>query len=79
MHHRHRGFSIRPTEDEGKLARSYAILREISTGEAFKRALLEKIEDEYYIAVADAAYKRHPDNPRTYTHDEVLRMFDDGE
>ena len=48
-------------------------------GEAFKRALFEKIEDEYDIAVADAAYKRYLDNPRTYTHDEVLRMFGDEE
>lgn len=72
-------FSLRLTEDEERLAKSYAALMGISMGEAFKRALFEKIEDEYDIAVADAAYKRYLDNPKTYTHDEVLRMFGDEE
>ena len=40
-------FSIRLTEQEKKLAESYAKLHAISLGEAFKRALFEKIEDEY--------------------------------
>ena len=48
-------------------------------GEAFKRALFEKIEDEYDIAVADAAYKRYLDNPKTYTMGEVLKLFGDDE
>ena len=40
-------FSIRLTEQEKKLAESYAKLHAIFLGEAFKRALFEKIEDEY--------------------------------
>ena len=48
-------------------------------GEAFKQALFEKIEDEYDIAVADAAYKRYLENPKTYSLDEVLKMFGDDE
>ncbi len=72
-------FSIRLTEDEEKLARSYAALLGISMGEAFKQALFEKIEDEYDLAVGEAAYKRYLDNPKTYSHDEVLNMFGDGE
>ena len=50
-------FSIRLTEDERNLAESYARLHSISLSEAFKRALFEKIEDEYDIAVAESAYK----------------------
>lgn len=38
-------FSIRLTEEERKLA------------EAFKKALFEKIEDEYDIIIAEEAYK----------------------
>ena len=68
-------FSIRLTDDEEKLARSYAALLGISMGEAFKQALFEKIEDEYDIAVADAAYKRYLENPKTYSLDEVMKMF----
>ncbi len=52
-------FSIRLTEEEKRLADSYAKLHSLSLGEAFKRALFEKIEDEYDAAVFDAAYKEY--------------------
>ncbi|WP_029072867.1 type II toxin-antitoxin system RelB family antitoxin [Kandleria vitulina] len=55
-------FSIRLTEEERKLADSYARLHSITLGEAFKRALFEKIEDEYDIAVADEAYGEYVDS-----------------
>ena len=45
-------FSIRLTGEEKALAESYAKLHSVSLGEAFKRALFERIEDEYDIAVA---------------------------
>lgn len=44
-------FSIRLTEQEKKIADSYARLHSISLGEAFKQALFEKIEEEYDLAV----------------------------
>lgn len=49
-------FSIRLTAEEKSLAESYARLHAVSVGEAFKRALFERIEDEYDIAVAKDAY-----------------------
>ncbi len=52
-------FSIRLTEDEKKLASSYANLHAMSLGEAFKRALFEKIEDEYDIAIANEACQEY--------------------
>lgn len=52
-------FSIRLTEEEKQLADSYAKIHSLSLGEAFKRALFEKIEDEYDIAVADEAYREY--------------------
>lgn len=52
-------FSIRLTEDERRLADSYSKIHSISIGEAFKRALFKKIEDEYDIAVADEAYDEY--------------------
>lgn len=57
-------FSIRLTEEERKLADSYARLHSITLGEAFKRALFERIEDEYDIAVADEAYREYVDSDR---------------
>ena len=52
-------FSIRLTDTEKALAESYAKLHRISLGEAFKRALFEKIEDEYDIALAEEAYAEY--------------------
>ncbi|WP_321823374.1 type II toxin-antitoxin system RelB family antitoxin [Pyramidobacter piscolens] len=52
-------FSIRLTEEERNLADSYAKLHSMSMGEAFKRALFERIEDEYDIAVANEAYDEY--------------------
>ena len=52
-------FSIRLTAEEKSLAESYAKVHAISVGEAFKRALFERIEDEYDIAVARDAYNEY--------------------
>ena len=57
-------FSIRLTEEEKKLADSYARIHSMSTGEAFKRALFEKIEDEDDISIADEAYDEYVANGR---------------
>lgn len=52
-------FSIRLTVDEKRLAESYAKKHKMSLGEAFKKALFDKIEDEYDIAVANEAYAEY--------------------
>lgn len=64
-------FSIRLTTEEKTIAESYAKLHSLSLGEAFKKALFDKIEEEYDIAVADEAYKEYLANPKTYSHEEV--------
>ncbi len=52
-------FSIRLTAEEKSLAESYAKIHAMSVGEAFKKALFEKIEDEYDIALANEAYEEY--------------------
>lgn len=52
-------FSIRLSVEEKKLAESYAKLHAMSLGEAFKKALFEKIEDEYDVVVAEEAYEEY--------------------
>ncbi len=69
-------FSIRLTDEEKSLAESYARLHSISLAEAFKRALFERIEDEYDISVADEAYREYLENPKTYTHEEARALLD---
>ena len=55
-------FSIRLTEEEKKLAESYAKLHAKALGEAFKQALFERIEDEYDVSVAKDAYDEYVEN-----------------
>lgn len=50
-------FFIRLSEKERKLAESYARLHAMSLGEAFKKALFERIEDEYDLVIAKEAYQ----------------------
>ena len=52
-------FSIRMNEEEKALAESYAKLHAISLGEAFKRALFERIEEEYDISLANEVYQEY--------------------
>lgn len=60
-------FSIRLTEEERKLATSYAKIHAISLSEAFKRALFERIEDEYDLAVGEEAYREYVASGRKST------------
>lgn len=53
------------TQDKKTLKRINALVKDIQNipfdgiGEAFKKALFEKIEDEYDIAIADEAYAEY--------------------
>lgn len=67
--------SIRMTEEEKQLADAYARINGVSLSEAIKRAYFEKIEDEYDIALADAALREYEKDPKTYSHEEIMKMF----
>ena len=67
--------SVRMSSEEEKIFRSYCELHGISISEAFKRALLEKIEDEIDARELDVAIDEFHKNPKTYTLEEVEKMF----
>lgn len=70
-------FSIRLTEEEKKLADSYARIHSISIGEAFKQALFEKIEDEYDIVLANEAYDEYvKDGKKSRPIEELWKELD---
>jgi len=70
-------FSIRLTDDERRLAESYAKLHAVSLAEAFKGALFEKIEDEYDISLAEEAYNEYvADGKRSRPIDELWKECD---
>lgn len=52
-------FSIRLSNEERLLAESYAKIHSLSLGEAFKKALFERIEDEYDLVVANDAHEEY--------------------
>ena len=55
-------FSIRLTEEGRKLADSYAKLHSMTVGEAFKRALFDRIDEEYDRSVYEEAYNEYVKN-----------------
>ena len=65
--------SIRMTEEEKQLADAYAKINGMSLSEAIKKAYFEKIEEEYDVALADAAIKEYEKNPKTYTLEELMK------
>lgn len=70
-------FSIILTEEEKRLADSYAKIHSMSLGEAFKRALFEKIEDEYDVNIADEAYQEYvADGKKSRPIKELWKEYD---
>ena len=61
-------FSIRLTDEERNVAETYAKINSISLGEAFKKALFEKIEDEYDFNLGEEAYNKYVKSGKKATH-----------
>lgn len=69
-------FSIRLSPEEKSLAQAYADMHSISLSEAFKRALFEKIEDEYDAKIAEDAYAEYLRDPQTLSHEEIGKILE---
>ena len=54
---------------------SYAKLHGLSISEAYKRALLEKIEDEFDAADLIEAAARFEKEPKTHSLDELRKTY----
>lgn len=65
--------SVRMNEKESEIIRSYCTLHGISVSEALKRALIEKIEDEFDLLEYEAAKARYDENPVSYSLEEVRK------
>lgn len=68
-------FSIRLTKEEKSLAQDYADMHSISLSEAFKRALFEKIEDDYDAKIAEEAYAEYLQAPETIDHENAGKIL----
>ncbi len=69
-------FSIRVSKQESELIRKYAALNNQSVSEVMRRAILEKIEDEFDIFLYDEAMNEHKNNGKTYTIAEAKQLLD---
>ena len=67
--------SVRMNEEESRLFMSYAKLHGLSISEAYKRALLEKIEDEFDAADLIEAAARFEKEPETHSLDELRKTY----
>lgn len=65
--------SVRMNEEEAKLFKSYASIHNISLSEAYKKALLEKIEDEFDAKEFKEALEAFQKNPITHSLEEVRK------
>ena len=70
-------FSIRLTPEERALAESYAKIHSISVSEAFKRALFERIEDEYDLQIIKDYEQRKKDGAlELVDHEQLWKELD---
>lgn len=65
--------SVRLNEEDGKLIKAYAEMNNISLSELIRKAILEKIEDEYDLECYEKAMEEYNKNPKTYTIDEAKK------
>lgn len=67
--------SIRMSDKEEKLIKNYAELNGSTVSEVMRKAILEKIEDEFDIFLYENSMNLIKENPRTYTLDEVKSIL----
>lgn len=63
--------SVRLNHDNAMLFRKYAEMNGISMSELVRRAVLERIEDDFDMKCYEKAMKEYHENPETFTLDEV--------
>lgn len=65
--------SLRLSEADSRLIRSYASLKGISVSELVRSAVMERIEDEFDLKAYENAMAEHQKNPVTYSLDDIER------
>lgn len=68
--------SLRLNDDDSMLIKKYAELNGISVSELVRQSVLQRIEDEYDLALYESAIAEYKANPKTYSHKEVKRMLE---
>ena len=66
---------IKLNKEEKRLFNKYCSKNGMKLSSAMKNALLEKIEDEYDLALYESAMAEYEKNPVTYSLEEVRKEF----
>lgn len=67
--------TLRLSDQEMDLVRRYAEINGTTVSDVMRRAVLEKIENEYDLATYDRAYAAYQADSTTYTQDEMEGML----
>lgn len=67
--------SLKFTDEESALIRSYAALKKMSVTELIRQTVLERIEDEYDLVAYEKAIEEYRDHPITYSHEDVEKIL----
>ncbi len=67
--------SIRMNEHEYNLIKKYAELNGSSVSDVMRKAILEKIEDEFDIFLYQEAFDKYAKDPKTYTLEEAKSLL----
>ncbi|GHU84586.1 hypothetical protein FACS1894198_0500 [Clostridia bacterium] len=65
--------SLRLSDEDTCIIRSYAKLKNQTISEIMREAILEQIEREYDLRAYDVAFQEYRENPVTYSQNEIER------
>ncbi len=69
--------SVRLSEKDSTLFKKYAKMHGLTLSELIRQSILERIEDEYDLALFEEAMAEYEENPVTFSHEEVKRMLEE--
>ncbi len=69
--------SLRLNNSDSEIIKAYAEMKGLSISEFVRRAVLERIEDEFDLKAYESALSEYKKNPVTYSLDEVIKEIND--
>lgn len=63
--------SLRLNNEDSEVLKAYAALNHLSVSELIRKAVFERIEDEYDIKAYDEALAEYKKNPVTYSFEDI--------
>ncbi len=64
--------TLRIDDDDNKLIRDYAKIKNITISELMRQSVLEKIEDEIDLKIYNQAMIEHKEDPQEISFDEMM-------